>query len=85
MKRSKAEQDTKWLLLQKNGCRWELGGTVQSLKKRRSEGGVDDGKRESSQSVYQSLQAWPLSRGLCSGRDHRPAATLKPSQAHSDR
>lgn len=28
------------------------------------------------QSVDQSLQAWPLGRGLCSGRDHRPAAML---------
>lgn len=54
-------------------------------RKRRSEGGVNDRKRESSHSVDQSLQAWPLGGGLCSGRDHRPAATLKPSQAHSDR
>lgn len=46
---------------------------------------VNDEKRENSQSVDQSLQAWPPGRGLCSGRDHRPAATLKPSQAHSDR
>lgn len=50
-----------------NGCRWELCGTVQSLKKRGSEGGVDDGKRESSQSVDQSLQAWPLSGGVVLG------------------
>lgn len=28
------------------------------------------------QSVDQSLQAWPLGGGLCSGRDHRPAAML---------
>lgn len=60
-------------------------GAAQRLKKNRSEGGVNDGKRESSQSADQSLQAWPLSGGLCSGRDHRPAATPKPSQAHSDR
>lgn len=32
-------------------------------RKRGSERGVDDGRRESNQSVDQSLQAWPLSRG----------------------
>lgn len=69
----------KWLQM---GAVWH---SAKSKEKRRSEGGVNDGKRESSQSVDQSLQAWPLGRGLCSGRDHRPAATPKPSQAHSER
>lgn len=58
---------------------------VYKKKEEKRREGVDDGKKGSSQSADQSLQAWPLSRRLCSGRDHRPAATLKPSQAHSDR
>lgn len=69
----------KWLQM---GSVWH---SANSTEKGRSERGVNDGKRESSQSVDQSLQAWPLGRGLCSGRDHRPAAMLKPSQAHSER
>lgn len=63
-----------------------MGAMWQGAKsKEKSEGGVNNGKRESSQSVDQSLQAWPLGGGLCSGRDHRPAATPKRSQAHSER
>lgn len=34
------------------------------------------GRQRAKQSVDQSLQAWPLGGGLCSGRDHRPAAML---------
>lgn len=68
----------KWLQM---GAVWH---GAKSKEKRGREGESNDGKGESSQSVDQSFQAWPLGRGLCSGRDHRPAATLKHSQAHSE-
>lgn len=75
-------QGTKWPLQKK---KWlQMGAALRGAKSKREkkekkgggEGEWSEGWGAVKQAVDQSLQAWPLGGGLCSGRDHRPAAML---------